>query len=370
MVDMSFLEELLALDEAGQSVDYPNGWDRSRVRRIVDKRGSLSARSDGDLKAEGTDMYSFLHDQIAGSSSQCTAAAPREELSACPLSEEVHIEAFRCPITQLRMRDPTSTPSGHTYDGNAIRRTALELGFSPQTKCRLSPENLIPNRALAEAILQVESFREKLLNDPSTASLDAQSSTAENPEELVAPSTPSRKRRKLQKHDSAPKHPPPLPPVMPINSHSHSEVKIASCTEPVLAPATSSSLGCKKIASAHFSAGTRIPQESPEPQAELSLPSSLPFANIQEDPAASQRSASQAASSATLPAASLSATRSKQQSMISSSKWDHIRDSMRANSLDRLREIAQSHGMPRMSARIGKETLVGRIIAHMQEKAF
>jgi Mg-chelatase subunit ChlD len=61
-----------------------------------------------------------------------------------------------CPITHQLMQDPVSDRDGHTYEANAIAAWVRERGTSPMTRTPLSLDDLVPNRALRDAI---EEFR-------------------------------------------------------------------------------------------------------------------------------------------------------------------------------------------------------------------
>jgi len=70
--------------------------------------------------------------------------------------EEQIPECFVCPISHLPMTSPVCTPSGHTYELSAILewlKSRKEQGFDPKSPdVRLSPELLVPNRGLKEAL--------------------------------------------------------------------------------------------------------------------------------------------------------------------------------------------------------------------------
>ena len=67
-------------------------------------------------------------------------------------------DAFKCPITTERMRDPVIAPDGHSYEREAIERWIAtrkhvgELPTSPKTGLVLQNEVLFPNHALRNAI--------------------------------------------------------------------------------------------------------------------------------------------------------------------------------------------------------------------------
>lgn len=75
--------------------------------------------------------------------------------------EELKVEppsAFLCPITHCIMHQPAMTPAGITYDYNSIVQWIDAKQKEPQSGQPLSPEQLLPNRAMHELI---EAFVEK-----------------------------------------------------------------------------------------------------------------------------------------------------------------------------------------------------------------
>jgi STIP1 family protein 1 len=57
-----------------------------------------------------------------------------------------------CPITLQVMTDPVITPSGETYERQAIEQWLETHGTDPQTRRPLTKEQLIPNRRLKETV--------------------------------------------------------------------------------------------------------------------------------------------------------------------------------------------------------------------------
>ena len=61
-------------------------------------------------------------------------------------------QAYICPITLNIMKDPYSDMDGNSYEKEAIFKWIIENGNSPITRNPMTIDNLIPNRALKEAI--------------------------------------------------------------------------------------------------------------------------------------------------------------------------------------------------------------------------
>ena len=57
-----------------------------------------------------------------------------------------------CPITQDIMSDPVIDPEGNSYERNAILEALAIKNESPITRSTLRTDQLIPNRALIDAI--------------------------------------------------------------------------------------------------------------------------------------------------------------------------------------------------------------------------
>lgn len=62
------------------------------------------------------------------------------------------LQAFVCPITQEVMLDPVTDRDGITYEKAAIEAWLLTSHTSPVTRKPLTAEQLVPNRALKDAI--------------------------------------------------------------------------------------------------------------------------------------------------------------------------------------------------------------------------
>eukprot|EP00164_Ancoracysta_twista_P005355 GFYU01007324.1.p1 GENE.GFYU01007324.1~~GFYU01007324.1.p1 ORF type:complete len:447 (+),score=75.30 GFYU01007324.1:52-1392(+) len=60
--------------------------------------------------------------------------------------------AFTCPISLQRMDDPVVTPAGHSFDRSSIVEYVRRSHCDPFTRQPLSEQDLIPNRALRDAI--------------------------------------------------------------------------------------------------------------------------------------------------------------------------------------------------------------------------
>ena len=61
-------------------------------------------------------------------------------------------ESFVCRITGEVMKDPVIDPEGNSYERSAIISWLQRSATSPVTRTPLSPSDLVPNRALREAI--------------------------------------------------------------------------------------------------------------------------------------------------------------------------------------------------------------------------
>lgn len=105
-------------------------------------------------------------------------------------------DAFTCPLTLGAIVEPMITPSGHTYSGLAIRKCVDRCGFSPQTKQRLRADQLVPNRALKEAM--EESQRKDAVIDKLKSI--AKMLAARAPQSTSSEPSPTPKRRRLLKH--------------------------------------------------------------------------------------------------------------------------------------------------------------------------
>jgi len=71
---------------------------------------------------------------------------------ATPLLELMAPEPYCCPITQLPMVEPMITPSGNSFEREAIVKWISEHHTDPLTRQPLMVEQLIPNRQLKYAI--------------------------------------------------------------------------------------------------------------------------------------------------------------------------------------------------------------------------
>jgi hypothetical protein len=60
--------------------------------------------------------------------------------------------SFYCPITGDLMREPVIDPEGNSYEKSAILEWLARNAISPITRNRLQPRDLVPNRALQDAI--------------------------------------------------------------------------------------------------------------------------------------------------------------------------------------------------------------------------
>lgn len=63
-----------------------------------------------------------------------------------------HPESHYCCITHEVMRDPLIDRDGNSYERSAIQRWVAEHGTSPVTRNAMSNDDLVPNRALKDAI--------------------------------------------------------------------------------------------------------------------------------------------------------------------------------------------------------------------------
>jgi hypothetical protein len=61
---------------------------------------------------------------------------------------------MKCCITGDVMTDPVCDPDGNSYEREAIMEWLIQSATSPVTRAPLTPEQLIPNRALRELIEQ------------------------------------------------------------------------------------------------------------------------------------------------------------------------------------------------------------------------
>jgi hypothetical protein len=61
-------------------------------------------------------------------------------------------EAFLCPITQVRLRDPVVAADGYTYERDAIEAWLSGNGTSPMNNLPLEDKSLVPNLTLMTAM--------------------------------------------------------------------------------------------------------------------------------------------------------------------------------------------------------------------------
>lgn len=61
---------------------------------------------------------------------------------------------FECPITLVTIETPVIGPDGYTYEKDAITTWLSKHRYSPQTRCPMSVDDLIPNRAIADLLAQ------------------------------------------------------------------------------------------------------------------------------------------------------------------------------------------------------------------------
>ena len=61
-------------------------------------------------------------------------------------------EAFLCPITQIRLRDPVVAADGYTYERSAIEAWLFNKDTSPLTNLPLDDKVLYPNLTLITAM--------------------------------------------------------------------------------------------------------------------------------------------------------------------------------------------------------------------------
>jgi len=198
------LRDLLDLHDCGERVTWPAGMNAENAKKIL----LMAEYRQEQQKARAPQKQSKAANVGSQSTGSSDTVAPADEPD--PLEDDnVMVEAFRCPITQELMREPVITPSGHSYEGYAIRKVAVEMGFSPQTKRRLRKADLVPNRALTDAIDQTRklSALQRKLSTPAPAAVAAPQggkvmdstmapavASAESAQGAPAPCTPTRKR--------------------------------------------------------------------------------------------------------------------------------------------------------------------------------
>jgi hypothetical protein len=84
-----------------------------------------------------------LHKEMQGTS--LLLSSSKSGISQIP-------EYFLCPITNEIMENPVIDQEGNTYDESAIRKWLSHQGISPITRNPMSVDDLVPNRALKQAI--------------------------------------------------------------------------------------------------------------------------------------------------------------------------------------------------------------------------
>ncbi|CAD7949138.1 unnamed protein product [Amoebophrya sp. A120] len=95
------------------------------------------------------------HAGAAGPASRTTpqVAASDERQATDEVEEEDHPSEFLCPISRELMADPVVAEDGQTYDRQSIQDWfSLGHSSSPVTREEISPNNLIPNRAVRSLI--------------------------------------------------------------------------------------------------------------------------------------------------------------------------------------------------------------------------
>ena len=103
-------------------------------------------------------IWSFKSDDKK-SSVKTTKPSTREKIDAKSTLEEPkkpgkNPEIYLCPITSQFMSDPVITPSGNSFEREAIEKSIAISGVCPLTREPLKFDQLIPNRALKQMIDQ------------------------------------------------------------------------------------------------------------------------------------------------------------------------------------------------------------------------
>lgn len=80
-------------------------------------------------------------------------------------------DTFNCPITLVQMDNPVTTPSGRTYEKEAIENWIDLKGTSPTTRTFLSKDQLTPNRALKD-LIEESKMKEELSYSEEKIKLD------------------------------------------------------------------------------------------------------------------------------------------------------------------------------------------------------
>jgi len=81
-------------------------------------------------------------------------------------------ESYYCPLTQELMNDPVVDPEGNSYERSAIEDWLARNATSPITRAKLTLAELVPNRALKDAIDE----RRRELGIPAPSSTAARNS--------------------------------------------------------------------------------------------------------------------------------------------------------------------------------------------------
>ena len=84
-------------------------------------------------------------------------------------------ESFYCPITGALMVDPVIDTDGNTWERSAIAEWITRRGLSPITRNSLSVDELVPNRALKDAIDRERNSLAAARSSSATAVLDINS---------------------------------------------------------------------------------------------------------------------------------------------------------------------------------------------------
>ena len=85
---------------------------------------------------------------------RCVNAVSR--IKRGPEARQIDPAPFLCEITYSMMHDPVITPSGHSYDRDNIVQWIRDHRTDPTTREALDETQLIPNRALKDAIQYYE----------------------------------------------------------------------------------------------------------------------------------------------------------------------------------------------------------------------
>ena len=122
------------------------------------------------------------------------ASAPSPmPLSGRPLRSQSSLpRSFYCLITMELMTDPVMDPEGNSYERSAIEEWLEQDRTSPITRTQLSPTQLVPNRALKDAI-EAATLQEPVSTGASQTQPSAPSASLLRPLEApMAESQPAR----------------------------------------------------------------------------------------------------------------------------------------------------------------------------------